>query len=150
MLATDPQPFENTLSNPKMICSVYQTFAANGFQPALGERDEHQLTNLMMDIVDGSVVGKQILVGYTFKNSEWKCTPDEETVQTHSLLTTSKKLFQNYVSNIHGVLFGTGIRRIYGIDRARWGILARWAIHDRTKYEILLVNPRHGHKFRGN
>ena len=54
------------------------------------------------------------------------------------------------LNEIHGVIYGTGLRRINGINKARRAVLLRWRREDRSRYFLQHIVPHSTHKFAGD
>ena len=152
MLWTEPSHFSEVLMNPKLSAEVHHTLYNNTgysvYQFSATE-DEHAITNGIMDIVDGGVPGKVILMGYILKDGNWVCRPSEEHFAQHRLTKLCKTLFKDYLRDVHGIMHGTGLRRMPAVPRARWAMLLRWHRDDRARYTVQLISPRNALTFRG-
>ena len=102
------------------------------------------------DLVDRGVLGKLLHMGFVLRNGEWTCVPSESEFQQHPLTVSCVELFLSHFSEIHGILYGTGLRRISGISKARWAVLLRWRCDDRSRYFIQHIVPHSTHKFSGD
>ena len=61
-----------------------------------------------------------------------------------------KEAFKERLTDIHGMCYGTSLRRITGVHRARWALLLRWRRNDRSTYNIQYIGAQHGATFRGD
>ena len=112
-LASAPDSCSDQLLNPKMTSTVHQVLNTD-LDLRIGPdwKDQHQQCTILMDVVDHTTPGKQVLLGYTFKQSEWRCHPSEHDFQNHKLVAPCKYLFGEQITEIHGLLYGTSHRRL--------------------------------------
>ena len=76
--------------------------------------------------------------------------PDKDTVNNNRALALSRDVFENDLKTIHGIIYGTKLRRIPTVAYAVWGLVLRWQFSDPSNYFMKMIRPSAQHTFRGN
>ncbi len=104
----------------------------------------------LMDLVDGASMGKLIWLGIVWRNDEWIYQPDKETVEQSPVLLLARQVFRERLPSAHGVMFGTSLRRVPRVDKARWILILRWDRSNRMRYHVALRRPVGPLTFKSN
>ena len=77
-----------------------------------------------MDLVSQQATGKVIQIGLRWIEQEKKYdwVPDAATVDGNKPLALARKVFEPDFKTIHGIVYGTKVRRIPTVPYAVWGI----------------------------
>ena len=95
----------------------------------------------LMDLVDGASAGKLIWLGIVWRDDDWIYQPDKETVQQSPVLQLARQVFRDRLQSAHGIMFGTSLRRVPRVDKARWILVLRWDRSNRMRYHVALRRP---------
>ena len=113
-----------------------------------------ETTKSIMDITDGEPPGKLLWIGIVFdEDNNFTYKPSKEVAEQHSMITIGTKLLQQTTSftTIHGVIYGTDLRRLPGVRNGTVGMLLRWKRDNRLQYQLQeLSNIQVSRTFRGN
>ena len=133
---------DNDYVNPNIVRYTCEIFIEQDLLDSASDKQHKELTTIM-DIVDGQPPGKSVWIGLQWVISEYKYVPDEPTVKNNLLMIIGQKLFQHHFSTIHGVIFGTGLRRLPSISNATWGLLLHYPRLNRSRYYCNLIKNQH-------
>ena len=103
-------------------------FESEQAPPGITDRGDKQvqLTNSLMDIIDGEPPGKLRWIGKVWRDNEYEYVPDQAAVDRCQVLKLCETLFQEVFPKAHGVLIGTSLRRVPHIAQALWAMIFRW------------------------
>ena len=137
--------------NPTLAASTYEVFLNEDFFDIKTDPSTSAALELM-DLVNAQSPGKTIMVGLRYVDSlrsyEW--LPDQETVNNNKVLALVRSVFEHDFKTIHGVVYGTQVRRLPTIPHARWGLVLRWQTAKKSNYGMKMVKPSSALVFRGD
>ena len=110
--------------NPAFVDAAYRAAVQNGLRFDEDDAETAATCMLLMYIIDGSALGQLVWFGYRLvgrQRYEW--TPSREAVDNCIPLRLVNNDSHAVFASLHGVIFGTAIRRIPTIDGATWGLM---------------------------
>ena len=119
--------------NPDLVKEAAALYHVEDIYNTQSSPQTKQLLQLM-DFVDGTAPGKIIWIGICYVDGGYVYRPDRALVESNQVLLLARLVFREVFSTAHGIVFGTDLRRLPGINGARWAILLRWSRNNRLKY----------------
>ena len=104
-----------------------------------------------MELVAQQPPGKLIMIGLRYREAtkEYVWLPDIETVNDNRVLLLAREVFEQDFKTVHGVVYGTQLRRLPTIPYTTWGLLFRWQTHEPANYVLKMIRPQQPHTFKG-
>ena len=69
----------------------------------------------------------------------WNFHGDKETIENNMVFRLFSAIFKDEFPKVHGVVYGTQLRRLVDVSYAQWGLLLRWKRSHRNTYTTKLV-----------
>ena len=135
--------------NPTLVLAASECFYYDAYGLEELNKDSANVMELM-DLVDGTATGKLIWIGVVWKEDSYVYVPDKAAVNTHPLVKLAINIFKDYIQHPHGVIYGTDLRRLPGVQHARWSLLFRWRRTSRTDYNVRLHRAHRPLTFTGD
>ena len=137
LLQLSPTYWHEFFTNPWLAQQAHEVFISEGIRRISDDTSGCLLP--LMDIADGTAMGKLVWIGLQFKDGSYEYVPNKAAIDNCRPLQLFAKAVKLVFATPHGILYGAGLGRLPRVEGGTWGLMLRWLRTSRVEYQLRMI-----------